>query len=293
MKNKRTISATTFFNSRVTATISISLVLFLLGLIILLTLFAGNLSSYVKERFSFDIILNEEVKHTQVTDLMKKLEKTVFVKSTEYISKADAAKQLEEDLGQNPEDFLGFNPLPEMIVVHLNSRYANTDSLFVVESQIKGFSTNIKDIEYRKELMEIVNDNLRNAGIILLGLTALLLIISFALINNTIRLTVYSKRFLIHTMKLVGATAGFIRKPFIRAQVVSGIIAAIIANGLLFWLLYYISNDLGNLSELVNANTLYIVFGGVFVLGILISVAATFSAVNKYIRMDEGDLYYI
>ncbi|MDR3341062.1 MAG: permease-like cell division protein FtsX [Candidatus Symbiothrix sp.] len=293
MKNKRTISATTFFSSRVTATISISLVLFLLGLIILLTLFAGNLSSYVKERFSFDIILNEEVKNAQVADLIKKLEKTVFVKSTEYISKADAAKQLEEDMGQNLEDFLGFNPLPAMIVVHLNSKYANTDSLFVVESQIKGFSTNIKDIAYRKELMEMVNDNLRNAGIILLGLMTFLLIISFALINNTIRLTVYSKRFLIHTMKLVGATAGFIRKPFIRAQVIAGIIAAIIANGLLFWLLYYIAKDLGNLSELVNANTLYIVFGCVFVLGILISMAATFFAVNKYIRMDEGDLYYI
>jgi cell division transport system permease protein len=293
MKNKRTISPATFFNSRVTATISISLVLFLLGLIILLFLFANNLSTYVKESLSFDIVLSDDIRDAQVANLQKKLDKAIFVKSTEFISKADAAKQLEEELGQNPEEFLGFNPLPAMIVVHLHSQYANVDSLFVIEKQIKGFSTDIKEIEYRKELMKLVNDNLKNAGVILLGLSILLLIISFALINNTIRLTVYSKRFLIHTMKLVGATSGFIRKPFIRAQVLSGIIAALIAIGMLIWLLQYVAKDFNSIPEMMNWNTLYIVFGSVLILGVLISITATFLAVNKYIRMDGDDLFYI
>jgi cell division transport system permease protein len=293
MKNKRTISPATFFNSRLTATISISLVLFLLGLIVLLFLVANNLSSYVKESLSFDLILSDDMTDLQVANLQKKLDKTFFVKSTEFISKADAAKQLEEDMGQGLEEFLGFNPLPAMIVVHLNSQYANVDSLSVVEKQIRGFSTDIKEIEYRKELMELVNDNLKNVGIILLGLSVLLLIISFALINNTIRLTIYSKRFLIHTMKLVGATSGFIRKPFIKTHILSGIIAALIAIGLLLWLLQYVAKDFGSISEIINWDTLYIVFGSVLILGVLISITATFMAVNKYIRMDGDDLFYI
>jgi cell division transport system permease protein len=293
MKNKRNISPVTFFNSRVTATISISLVLSLLGLIILLSLYATNLSAYVKESLSFTIILSDDMQESQVHRLLTKLEAAAFTKSAEYISKADAAKQLEADLGQNPEEFLGFNPLPAIIVVHLNSSYANPDSLFVLESQIKAYSTNIKEIEYRKELMKLVNDNLKSVGVILLGLAAFLFIISFALINNTIRLTVYSKRFLIHTMKLVGATSGFIRKPFIRIQIFSGIIAAFIAIGLLAGLLYYVTKDFGNMAELIGLNTLYIVSGSILVLGILISMTATYFAVNKYIRMDGDDLFYI
>jgi cell division transport system permease protein len=293
MKNKRIISPVTFFNSKITATISISLVLFLLGLIILLALFANNLSSYVKESLSFDIILTDDIKSDQVVKLLKQLNETEFVKSAEFISKTEAAKQLEEDIGQDPEEFLGFNPLPAIIVVHLNSQYANKESLFIVENQIKGLSTDIKDIEYRKELMDLENDNLRSTGIILFGLAVLMLIISFALINNTIRLTVYSKRFLIHTMLLVGATSEFIRRPFIRAHIISSIIATIIASGLLFGLLFYITKDIGDIFELVNWNTLCIVVGSLLILGTGISMAASFFAVNKYIRMDVDDLFYI
>lgn len=293
MRNKRAISPATFINSRVTATISISLVLFLLGLIILLSLFAQNLSVYVKENLSFDIILSDDSKDMEITRLMKKLKATDFVKSTEYISKEAAAKQLEAEIGQNPEAFLGFNPLPGMITVRLNSQYANTEMIPVIENQIKGFSSDISNIEYRKELMELVNDNFKKVGIILFGLTAVLLFISFALINNTIRLTIYSKRFLIHTMKLVGATAGFIRKPFIATQIFSGIIAAIIAVGLLFGGLFYLSQSVAGIWELVDRNTLFIVSTGVLLSGIFISISATYFAVNKYLRMDGDDLFFI
>jgi cell division transport system permease protein len=293
MKNKRAISSVTFINSKVTATISVSLALFLLGLIILLFVFASNLSTYVKESLSFDIVLSDDAKTPQVNRLLGQLKTAPFVKSSEFISKEEAAKQLTAYIGENPEEFLGFNPLSAMIVVHLNAQYANVDSIAKIENKIKGFSPDIKSIEYREELMQLVNENLAKIGVILLGLAIFLLFISFALINNTIRLTIYSKRFLIHTMKLVGATAGFIRKPFILGNIFSGVIAAIIANCLLVWLLSFVTNDLAGVSELINLSALAIVFGCVLVLGICISVTATFFAVNKYIRMDGDDLFYI
>jgi len=293
MKNKRAISSATFINSRVTATISISLVLFLLGLIILLALMAKNLSTYVKESLSFDVVLSDDIKDAEATRIIKELKTTDFVKSTEYISKEAAAKQLETDIGQNPEDFLGFNPLPGLIVVRLHSEYANPEKFTEIEKQIKGISPDINSIEYRKELMTIVNDNFRKTGIILSGLALLLLIITFALINNTIRLSIYANRFLIHTMKLVGATAGFIRKPFLKTQILSGIIAALIAIALLFWGIFYISKKSGDIWEIIDWNTLYIVAGSVFVLGIIISLCATFFAVNRYLRIEGDDLFFI
>jgi len=293
MKNKRSISSAAFINSRATATISISLVLFLLGLIILLALMAKNLSSNVKESFSFDIILSDDIKETEVNRLIKQLEATDFVKSTEYISKAEAAKQLAAEIGQNPEEFLGFNPLPSIIVVKLYSEYTHPDKFPEVEKQIKGLSTNISSMEYREELLALVNDNFQKVSIILLGLATLLLFISFALINNTIRLTVYANRFLIHTMKLVGATSGFIRKPYIITQVFSGMIAAVVAIALLYWGLFYISKDIKEIWEVIDSNSLVFIAGSVFILGILISVTATYFAVNRYLGMEADDLFYV
>jgi len=293
MKNKRAISSATFINSRVTATISISLVLFLLGLIILFALMAKNLSSYVKESLSFDVVLSDNIKDAEINRIIKELNAADFVKSTEYISKEAAAKQLEADIGQNPEDFLGFNPLPCLIVVRLHSEYAFPEKIPEIEKQIKGISPNIDSIEYRKELMKTINDNFRKISVILLGLALLLLVISFALINNTIRLSVYANRFLIHTMNLVGATAGFIRKPFIVKQILSGVIAAFIAIALLFGGLFYISRNSSEILNIIDKKALYIVAGSIFALGIFISLCATFFAVNRYIRMEGDDLFYI
>jgi len=293
MKNKRSILSATFINSRVTATISISLVLFLLGLIILLSLMAKNLSSYVKESLSFDIVLSDDIKDAEVNRIVKELNAADFVKSTEYISKEAAAKQLEADIGQNPEDFLGFNPLPCLIVVSLHSEYASPEKFPEIEKRIKSISPDISSIEYRKELMTMVNDNFRKTGIILFGIALLLLIITIALINNTIRLSVYANRFSIHTMKLVGATAGFIRKPFILTQIFSGIIAALIAIALLFWGVFYISKKSSEIWNVIDKNVLYIVAGSVLALGITISLCATFFAVNRYLRMKGDDLFYI
>ncbi|GHT77129.1 cell division protein FtsX [Bacteroidia bacterium] len=291
MKKKRKLSPATFINSKVTATISIALVLFLLGLIILLSLFAGNFSNYVKETLSFDIVLQDNVSSQQIQQMKKTLERAPFTKSAEYIPKEEAIKQVASELGQNPEEFIGFNPLPDILVVHLNSRYANVDSLKVMETHLKDFSNDIKETQYRKEILEVVNENIARAGFILLIIAVILLIISFALINNTIRLMVYSKRFIIHTMKLVGAKRGFIQKPFILSNLLLGVIAAVIANGLLYWLIYYVSNEVLETALFFDTNTILIVFGAVFVLGIFISFFATFFAVNKYVGTDVDDLY--
>jgi cell division transport system permease protein len=301
MKKKRSFKSKRFINSKITATISISLVLFLFGLVILISLFANNFSDYIKETISFDIELDDSVSEKQVSQLLNTLNHTSFVKSTEYISKEAAAKQVAADLDQNMEEFLGFNPLPAIISVNLNAQYANTDSLAVIENQIKGYSGTIQKIVYQKDLLQIANNDMRKISLVILAVAFLLLFISYALISSTIRLMIYSKRFLIHTMKLVGAKSNFIRKPYLVSGVISGIVAAFIAMGLIIWLLYYVNlwlkyylnQSIDDFATLINLNSLLIVGGSILVLGILISVLATYMAVNKYIRMDNDDLYYI
>lgn len=290
-ENKKTRSIS-FFNSRLTSIISIALVLFLLGLILLIGLLGQKLSVYVKENISFSVILKENSKDADIKKMQKQLDARPYIKSTEYISKEQAAKELEEELGENPETFLGFNPLQASIEVKLNSEYANPDSLLLIEKQIKSY-TNVSELLYRKDMMQLVNDNLKRVGIILLTLAAILMIISFVLISNTIRLLIYSKRFLIHTMQLVGATAGFIRCPFIRYNVASGIWAAVLAVFMLMGALYYVQREFPGFIDLLDVQALLIVFGAVLVLGMILSFVATCFAVNRYLRMDVDKLYHI
>lgn len=292
MAENKKVSSVSFFNSRLTSVISISLVLFLLGLICLMGLLGNKLSVYVKENMSFSIVLKDNQKEAEITKMQKSLDTLPFIKSTEYISKEQAAKELEEELGENPETFLGFNPLQASIEVRLHSEYANPDSLQVIEKKIKAY-TSVSELLYRKDMMEMVHSNMQRLSLILLTLAAVLMIISFVLISNTIRLLIYSKRFLIHTMKLVGATSGFIRGPFIRYNVVSGIFASILAICMLTGALYYLQNELKGFIQIVDMQTLLLVYAAVFALGIALSVIATVLSVNKYLRMGIDKLYYI
>ena len=292
MTENKKANSISFFNSRLTSIISIALVLFLLGLILLIGLLGQKLSVYVNENISFSIILKDNTKETDIKKMQKQLDARPYIKSTEYISKERAAKELEEELGENPETFLGFNPLQASIEVKLKSEYANSDSLRVIEKQIKSY-TDVSELLYRKDMMQMVNDNLKRVGLILLTLAAILMIISFVLISNTIRLLIYSKRFLIHTMQLVGATSGFIRRPFIRYNVVSGILAAVLAIFMLMGALYYIQNELSGFINLLDIDSLLFVFGSILVMGILLSVVATYFAVNKYLQMSVDKLYHI
>ena len=292
MAENKKVSSVSFFNSRLTSVISISLVLFLLGLILLIGMLGNKLSVYVKENLSFSIVLKDNQKETEIKKMQKSLDALPFIKSTEYISKEQAAKELEEELGENPETFLGFNPLQASIEVKLHSEYANPDSLQVIEKKIRNY-TSVSELLYRKDMMEMVHNNMKRLGLILLTLAAVLMIISFVLISNTIRLLIYSKRFLIHTMKLVGATSGFIRRSFVKYNIVSGIFASILAILMLTGALYYLQNELKVCIQILDIQTLLLVYVAVFALGIVLSVIATIFAVNKYLRMGVDKLYYI
>jgi cell division transport system permease protein len=270
--------------------ISISLVLFMLGALGLIVLHAKKLSDYVKENIGFSIILKENVKEVDIVQLQKTLDAANYVKSTEYITKEKAAESLKKDLGEDFVSFLGYNPLLASIEVRLKADYANNDSIAWIERELLA-NTKVKEVIYQKSLISMVNENIKKISLVMLGFSALLLLISIALINNTIRLSIYSKRFLIKSMQLVGATKGFIRRPFVIKGIMQGIYAGIIAVALLVGLLYFAQREIPELLYLQDEQLIAILFGFVILLGILISWFSTFLAVRKYLRLKTDDLY--
>ena len=292
MAKRHKINRLTLINAKITSIVSVTLVLLLLGLTVL-TFFVGKgITSYVKENMSFSVMLNEDVTDLQITDLRKRLDAMSFVKSSLFISKEQAKEQLIEDLGEDPEELLGYNPATDCIDIYLHSNYANSDSLAIVSKTIKA-QTNVDDLLYRQEALDLVNDNLARISAILLVLSLILLFISFTLIRNTIRLSIYSKRFIINTMRLVGATNRFIRRPFIIRNIVDGVFAGLLANVLIMGLLYYLGQQYADLRSILQTQDLMYVFASVFVLGIVITYLSTVFAVNHYLKMKANHLYYI
>ena len=246
----------------------------------------------MKENISFSIVLKDNQKEADIKKMQKTLDALPYIKSTEYISKEQAVKELEEELGENPETFLGFNPLQASIEVKLHSEYANADSLQLIEKKIKKY-TSVSDLLYRKDMMQMVNDNVKRVSLILLTLAVMLMAISFVLISNTIRLLIYSKRFLIHTMKLVGASWGFIRRPFLVRNIWIGILAAAMADAALIGMAYALVRYEPELIEIITPMTMLMVMGSVFVFGVVITFMCAYISINKYLRMKASALYYI
>lgn len=292
MSKKKKVSTARFLNAKITSTISIAMVLVLLGITILILFMGQGFSKFVKENMSFSIMLNEEVTDTQINAIRKNIDTQPFVKSSRFISKEQAKEQLIKELGEDPEELLGYNPAQDCIEIFLKSEYANSDSIAVINSRIRQ-QTNVSDLLYRQEAVDFINNNLSKVTTILLLLAAVLLFISFTLIRNTIRLSVYSKRFLIHTMKLVGATSAFIRKPFLLNNVFTGIIAGLLANGILFSLISYFGKEYAELSAILSQRDMLVIFSIVIILGVFISTVATAFAVNRYLKMKTDKLYYI
>lgn len=292
MSKKKKVPAARFLNAKITSTISISLVLVLLGITILVLFMGKGLSGFVKENMSFSVMLDSNISDAQIQQLRKKIDAEPFVKSSRFISKSEAKEQLIKDLGEDPEELLGYNPAQDAIEIFLHSQYANNDSIALITQKIKQQS-NVGDLLYQQEAIDLINNNLSKVTAILLIITAVLLFISFALIRNTIRLSIYSKRFIINTMRLVGANANFIRSPFIRNNIFTGIIAGILANGVIFLILLYFSREYAELRFLLSITDLLIIGGVVILLGILISTAATYFAVNRYLKMKTDNLYYV
>jgi len=275
----------------VTATVSTTLVLLLLGIVMFFVFTAYNVSNYVKENVGFSIVMSEDMPEADVLKLKQELEKEPFVKSAQYISKQQALKEMSETVA-DPEEFTGYNPFPASIEVKLHSSYANTDSIARIERRIKA-KTSVREVLYQKDLINTMNRNISYISIILLVLAAALTLISFALINNTIRLSVYAKRFTLNTMKLVGASKGFIRKPFIKRHIWIGIIAAIVADLILCAGLYLLFSYQPEIRDVITLPVIAIVTATVFVLGCLISLICSWLSINKYLKMSANTLYYI
>lgn len=292
MSKKKKISTSRFVNAKITSTISVTLVLVLLGMTVLVWFLGNGLSGYVKENISFSIILDTDITDAQIQRIRKDIDSQPFVRASRYVSKEEAKDQLMKDLGEDPEELLGYNPAYDAIEIFLYSEYANSDSIAHISKVIKEKS-NVDDLLYRQEAIDLINDNISKITAVLLIISLVLLFISFALIRNTIRLSIYSKRFIINTMKLVGANSSFIRKPFIRSNIINGVVAGVLANIFILLILYYFNREYTELRAFVDMMELGIVFAIVVFLGVIISVIATHFAVNRYLRMETDNLYYV
>ena len=293
MKSKNNNNSVSCFDMLfLSSSISTTLVLLLLGLVVFFVLAAHNLSIYVRENINFSVLISDDMKEADILKLQKRLDKEPFVKQTEYISKKQALKEQTEAMGTDPEEFLGYNPFTASIEIKLHSDYANSDSIAKIEKLIKK-NTNIQEVLYQRELIDLVNENIRNISLVLLTLAVVLTLISFALINNTIRLAIYSKRFLIHTMKLVGASWGFIRRPFLRRNIWSGVLAGIMADAILMGAAYWLVSYEPELIRVITPEVMLLVSGSVLVFGIIITFLCAYLSINKYLRMKASTLYYI
>ena len=276
--------------SYITSIISIMLVLFMLGLLGLIILHGKKLSEYVRENISISVMLKDSAEDELVLNYMKRLEKTSYVKHAEFITREQAAKELSNELGEDFVQFLGYNPLPASIDLQLRSGYANTDSIARIEKQLLS-SNLVKEVVYQKSLIDQVNSNINKITLVILSFSMILLVISIILINNTIKLSIYARRFLIRSMQLVGATETFIRLPFIRKSIIHGIIASIAAILLLTGTLYLARQRMPEIAALQDVKEFSIFFAGILVLGILLSAFSTLFAVNKFLRMKIDNLY--
>jgi cell division transport system permease protein len=292
MKSKSSSQQRRINGAYFTSVISTSLVLFTLGFLGLILLYANSLSKFIKENIGFEIVMAPAVKEADIIKLQKHLDTKDFVKSTEYITQEEASKRLKEILG---DDFVSFmsddeNPLLPSIDLRFNAEWANSDSLAMIEKYVMQ-DENVKEVYYQKSLVSMINKNLRKISLVMFGFSLLLLIIAIALINNTIRLSVYSKRFIIRSMQLVGATENFIRKPFVVKGVLQGAISAALAILLLLGIIETLRENIPELKLLSSSYTLIYLFSAILIGGVILGALSTSMAVGKYLRMDSDKLY--
>lgn len=281
-----------FSNMRITSTLSITLVLFVIGVLAFTFVLANKISVQTRENVSVTLVLNDSVNTTEKERLEKYLSIAPYVKSFQYISKEKALDEYINDLGEDPSTFLGYNPLLASYELKMRAVYANNDSLNNISQRLQTFNS-IYEVVYQKDILQLLNQNIHRISIIFTCIVAVLLFIAIVLMNNTIRLSIYSKRFLINTMKLVGAKPGFIRRPFIWQAINTGIIASIFAFGSLVGTIYYLQKDYNLFHEFLSTEYLLPIAGCILVFGILITWISALFAVNKYIRTTTDKLYYI
>ena len=276
----------------VTLCISTAMVLVLLGLLVFSVQISRNLSQWVKENLTVTVMLSDDVTVNGAKLLCRELYHRPYSRNIDYISKEQALKEQSDAMGSDPSEFLGVNPFPATLELQLHSDYANSDSLRWIARELQK-NPKITDVAYQVDLMDSVNRNLTKVNLVLLALAVLLTFVSFSLINNTVRLSVYSRRFLIHTMKLVGASWGFIRRPFMKQALLVGVLAALIAIAVLGGCVYGLYYYEPNIVSIITWRELVITAVAVLLFGIIITAACSYISVNKFLRMSAGELYKI
>ncbi len=290
MNNERYFKARTR-SSNVSTIIGIALVLFMLGVLGFLVLNAQALERYFRENVRVEVFLKRDLKEVDLMQFRKELDNEPFTKETRYVTADEAAELLKKDLGEDFLGVLGSNPLLPSVELNLGPAYAVPDSLKWIVAHLKQ-DRRVEEVAYNAAVVENIDANMGKLTLIVLGFTALLLIIAIALINNTIRLAIYSKRFLIRTMHLVGATQWFIKRPFLGQSLWQGVLGAVLAIGLLVGVLQLAQHYMPDLLAFTDVMSLAILFAGVLVLGLLISLASTWFAVGRYLRMNSEDLHW-
>ncbi len=278
-------------SSYVTTTVSISLVLTIIGIVGFLALNTQRLSNYVKENIGMTIYIKDEAKEVDVKKLQKILDAKPYVKSTELVDKDEAAEALQKDLGEDFLSFLGKNPLLESINVHFYADYTQVENLSAIQKNLMQYNQ-VKEVVFQKDLLSLIEKNIQKISFILLVFGILLFVTSYTLINNTIRLSVYSQRHIIRAMKLIGANPGFIRHPFLIKSISLGFVSSLVAISILTALIITLKNEFSELISLNNFGLFGVLALGIILSGIVISYLATFFAVSKYLNIKEQKLYY-
>jgi cell division transport system permease protein len=285
-KNTQLRYGTNFLSSL----ISIGLVLFLLGLIGVIILHAGQIAKHVKENITITVMLKDDIRDADRFDLQKELDANPKILSTLYVTPEEAANRFIQDTGEDFVEFLGYIPLPPSLEVHMRAEYAEELHLSELAEELKK-NTSVKDVFYEKDLVDIINDNVARITLVLLSIAVLMFIISMVLINNTMRLHIYSKRFLIKSMLLIGASHGFIRKPFLIRGLLIGCTGGIFAIGLLLGSTHFLQKQIPDLTEVFVLDYFALLVASILIIGILLSILFSVFAVRKYVRLDLDTLH--
>ena len=290
LKMEEKKSKISYFSANITPIISVSLVLLLLGIVAMLGIAANSLTDYVKENIGFDVVMKNDASQQEIDALKQMWTKAPYVASVKYISKEDALQSWEKETGENLMEVIGVNPLSSEFEVRVKPQYVSVDSLNRIEYALSQ-NKSIDSVKMHKDVVEKINSNVNSVVLVLGAVLVLLVIISFVLINNTVRLAVYSRRFIIYTMKLVGATPGFIRRPFVLTNVVNGLIASLVAMAMLCGLMYYVVEVNYDYANLIEMKNIVMVCAGLMVVGVLMCALAALLAANRFISLNYDELY--
>lgn len=271
-------------------TISISLVLIVVGMLVFILLNARAVSDHVKRNIGFAVIVKDNTNEAEIKRVQKILDTQPYVYTSKYITKEQAAKSFKKEMGEDFERILGANPLLPSIEIKLNPAYANNDSLAMIEKGLARFDI-IHEVYYQKSMIESINENIRRITIIFLIVGAVLVLISFTLIRNMIHLAVYSQRLLIKTMQLVGATPFFICKPFVYGSMWRGFFGALIANLVLLGAIFFVQENVGNVINIMRQDVILFMVAFVILSGVVLSFFSAWFSVRRYLRRDLNDLY--